>query len=131
MISEEVSRLWRGELPLRRTYWRYWFCVAFALGFLEGFLESLFPWLEAFEGPGQPGGGVIAIYLIAFLAYVGWSVFMIVPLWRSASRYDGRQIWAILAKLIAVSNAIGVAIFLFNFCRGFAQGFSQAIGQGG
>lgn len=129
-MPEELSRLWRGELPLRRTYWLYWFCVAFPLGFVRGFLESYYPWFEVFEGPGMPSGDVVALYFLAFLASWAWAAFMIVPLWRSASGYEGRQVWAILVRLVAISNAIGVVIFAYYFCRGFIEGFTQAISYG-
>ena len=127
-MTDEIYRLWKGELPLHRTYWLYWFCVAFPLGFVRGFLESYYPWLELFEGPGRPRDDALALYILAFLASWFWTAFMIVPLWRSASRYEGRQVWAILVKLVAISNAIGVAWFAIAFGGGFVEGFTQAMG---
>lgn len=126
-MPDELSRLWKGELPLRRTYWLYWFCVAFSLGFFRGVLEGVFPWLELYEGVGQPGGGVIALHVLAFLGMWGWAAFMIAPMWRSASRYEGRQVWPILVKLVVVSNEIGVAWHVVAFCIGFAEGYTRAV----
>lgn len=129
-MAETLYKLWRGEIPLRRTYWLYWFCVAFSLGFIRGFLEGYYPWLSEFDGPGQPGSGTVAFYLLTFLSLQAWSAFMVVPLWRSASRYEGRRLWAVLAKVVAVSNAIGVVIFAYSFWTGFSAAIAGPVGVG-
>lgn len=127
-MSETLYKLWRGEIPLRRTYWLYWFCVAFVLGFSRGFLEGYYPWLAEFDGPGCPGGGTVAFYVIVELGLRAWSAFMVVPLWRSASRYEGRRLWAVLAKIVAISNAIGVALFAYGFWVGFSGAIAGPVG---
>lgn len=116
----ELSKLWRGELSLRRTYWLYWFCVAFLLGFCRSFLEGRQGFLAV--------DSTFWFYWLLISVSYSWGAFMVVPLWRSASRYNGRRVWAALAKLLAISNATGAVWFAAAFWYGFVQGFLAAAG---
>ena len=46
----------------------------------------------------------------ALILNVAWSAFMIVPIWRSASKYEGPESFAVLAKIFVVLLAINVLI---------------------
>ena len=91
-----IKKLWRGEYSLLKTYWIFNVLIGnVALGNILSLIDPIKNAYVFFIGLG--------LYLLyMFLAIVG--------LWRSASLYDGNELWKILAK---VSVVIGVLFFLF------------------
>jgi hypothetical protein len=58
---------------------------------------------------------------ITYGLFVVWCGFMIVPIWRSANKYRGKRVWAILAKFHAIWLAmffIGVLVTVFLLAFG-------------
>ena len=84
-IKALLNDLWNGDVSLARTFWLYYFVglllvriVAIAIG---------------------PAGAVLIL---------GWTGFMVLPIWRSADKYSGNTLFALLAKIAAVVIALGV-----------------------
>ncbi len=94
-----LLRLFRGEVPLIRTFWTFFLSLPL-LGDLV-FTYLIFPMLEVDSAVGTAS---IFMWAAFMLVYVG---IMSVGVWRSASRYAGRPLWAMLAKLAAVFGAVG------------------------
>jgi len=89
-----VGDLWRGDVPLVLTYWMYGFVVgvAFAMAFFA--IDYLVTGLAEGFGP--------MFILGLMLVYFVYTAFINVAIWRSASKYRGRKLWAILAKIMVL-----------------------------
>lgn len=86
--SRSVRSLWRGDVPLRVTYWLYGVSGAFLLSLPFIFVEAYPP-----QFPVE-----IALFVYS-LPVLGYSVFVVVAIWRAATKYQGSVWWARLAKL--------------------------------
>ena len=78
-VGRFVRKLWRGDYGLARTFWGLWISVSIAAGLLLGSLS---------------GGEAALLGLLQF----GYTVVVLVGIWRAATRYEGLKIWSILAK---------------------------------
>jgi hypothetical protein len=90
-----IIRVWRGEAGLARTYW------------LFGGLLSVPLWI--WIGSVTPGTGAAVIAGAALGAYLTW---VNVGVWRASAQYDGRPIFASLARAAAALGfllAVGVS----------------------
>ena len=97
--SNIVVRLWRGDIPLVRTFWGFWFGGVVLLRAL------------IFAGYSVTRTSLITWYLLAvFVAYIGHQVLTLVAIWRSAGQYPGDAPWAALARTVVVLNVFGIAI---------------------
>jgi hypothetical protein len=97
-------RHWRGELTLADSLWRN----GFGGGLLLGIVEYVVADLVLSGGNFQLLPGLlICIMLVntAFLIWVGGGV------WRSANRYQGSRVWAILAQATII---LGGAVFVLR-----------------
>jgi len=108
-----IKKLFAGDVSLPVTYWVFGVLignVAFqiALTIIESnYLELTSSQVGAWS--------VMGFYWIA----VAYSIFMLVAIWRSAGKYQGRAIWAGLARVMVV---IGTLALIGNFIRGLEQG---------
>lgn len=91
-------RLFEGDIPLIKTYWIYFICVTNVLFRVAIASSSAMLYL------------LTAIYVL----------FISVAVWRSSNKYKGRNIWAILAKIIIVLNVIFSYFILFKCMFGRA-----------
>ncbi len=91
-----LARFWRGDVPLRLTYW--------VGGVIGGLLGTILASLAILSGS-------LLLQLLAFVLLAGHYIFMLVAIWRSAGKYTGNKIWAQLARLSLV----------LGFLRAFAS----------
>lgn len=89
-IKAIFEKLWKGDVPLIQTFWLYYFVGIILLRLVVGIIS---PFL-----------GIIII---------AWAAFMVIPIWRSASKYEGNNLFALLAKIAAVLITLGVLGSLF------------------
>lgn len=91
-----LGQLWRGEVALVKTYWIYGVLVSFLLNGavllisrnLVGITGA--PWL------------LLVFWAISIL----YTLFIAVAIWRSADKYPGQKVWAILAKVMVVLSVL-------------------------
>jgi hypothetical protein len=95
-----LAKFWRGQLPLAKTFWLGW-AVPVIGGNLFVSLTAL--WLMS-------NFGLVVFYaVVAFIIVYG--VAAVVPVWRSATAYDGRKILRYAARTVAaVASAIQVVV---------------------
>ena len=84
-IKATLKSLWEGDVPLVRTFWLYYFVGNLVLGMLAKAISPVF--------------GIVSIV---------WIGFLVMPIWRSADKYSGNNLFALLAKIAAVLIALGV-----------------------
>jgi FtsH-binding integral membrane protein len=83
-IKAKLNKLWNGDVPLVFTFWLWYVLGVFVLRLLAEQLGA--------------GLGILI---------VGWAGFMVLPIWRSADKYTGNSLFALLAKIAAVFIALG------------------------
>ncbi len=106
-----LLRLFRGEVSLYVTYWIYGSLVGLGLGVVQTAIEANYYDLVSTEV------GSLAIAGFYWLV-VAYTFFILVAIWRSAGKYDGRPVWATLARLAVVFGILGAA-------GGFFSGLAQ------
>ncbi len=100
-----LNILWRGEIPLGRTYWVF---GVFFFGLLTRPGYFIIPIVSGSANL-EPSASIVfgrMAYAIFVLAY---TVFISVAIWRSAGRFEGPPIWAVLARVMAVIGLIQAA----------------------
>jgi hypothetical protein len=101
-----VSRVWRGEITLWKTYWLgslflgalSTVCALVALFLAEGYVHHKF------------SSTTFLVLLIAFAAVEIWAWGLLLGgVWRSAGNYQGPAIWKILARIMVVIGVFNLA----------------------
>jgi hypothetical protein len=95
-MSGHVKDLWHGRIPLSRAFWEY----AIIYGSVAALITTLLS-LAAFAN-----GWPVALGLAIHFLTTPYNLFMIVAVWRSASRYQGAPVWAMLARGLIIVWAI-------------------------
>jgi len=84
-IKATLKKLWDGNVPLAHTFWLYYFVGVVILRLIASVI-----------------GPSLAIVIVA------WTGFMILPIWRSSDKYNGKPLFALLAKISAIVIALGL-----------------------
>jgi hypothetical protein len=98
-----VSKLFRGDVSLPITYWVFGVLIdnvgcQIALSIIESnYLKITSTQVGAWS--------VMGFYWLA----VGYSIFMLIAIWRSASKYQGRALWSGFARVAVVFGTIALA----------------------
>ncbi len=106
-----VVKLFKGDVSLPVTYWIFGSLVGVGFGIVQTAIELNYMDLLLTEG-GELGIAVFSWFVVAY------TLFIFVAIWRSAGKYDGKSIWATLARLGVVVGILGVA-------GGFVSGLAQ------
>ncbi len=97
-VTEEktnlVLDLWRGDVPLVKTYWLFGVVVGICFAITFAFIEY------QSEGLSEGFGPLFIIGLIVL--YFVYVAFINVAIWRSSNKYKGPKQWAILAKVMVI-----------------------------
>ena len=91
-MKQQIMRLWRGEIGLARTFWRY--------AVLYGLIANLAATALAFTVIASGGPAVLA--MVIFLLPIPYNVFAVVIVWRSAARHQGNARWADVARIAVI-----------------------------
>lgn len=96
---ELVVNIWKGKLPLWKVFWLYGLGGAVLFGFVDQVL-----------GSGMKQGAVSPLVALPVVAVmVSYFTIVFVGVWRSATNYAGKLVWAVLAKFVAVIKLMQVA----------------------
>ena len=96
MLMDHIRALWKGEIPLARTYWLYFVVI----GTLLELPLRIYPSRAAYYLPG------LSIYAPLFFPYFP---FIFVALWRAAVKYRGPIVWSLLARGAVVWSTLSIA----------------------
>ena len=94
-----IKALWTGEMPLAEAFWAYGIAVGSCVNLAATLLALA---LLTKEAPGY-------IAVLIFVIPIPYNVFMLVAVWRSAGNYQGREVWAILARAAIILWAIAAS----------------------
>lgn len=102
-----VVRLFRGDIPLPITYWVFFVLIGLGFRIINELIE-----LNNFEIMSTTAGelSVMGFYLFT----IGYSIFILIAIWRSAVKYKGRAIWGNLARVLIIVGALMLFIFIGN-----------------
>lgn len=91
-----ILRFWNGDVPLWKSYW------------LVGSLASIPIWFLI--------NLVYAFSLgLAFLTTVSFQIYLAVGIWRSSNKYEGSQVWSVLAKVGIIFGCTIGLLYVFAF----------------
>ena len=102
-----LLKLFRGEIKLLITFWT--FCISLPLLGNIIFTQLVFPHLDAASSVGT------ASMLLWGLLMMVYGIIASIGLWRSASRYAGPRVWAMLAKLGAVAGVCAAVVYALRW----------------
>jgi len=91
-----ISRLWRGDIPLWKSFWLFGVGGGALLG-----LPIFSAMLALTDVPDETTALVFVSALGVLLLYLIWAF---VGIWRAAKVYSGKPVWATLAKLAVVAE---------------------------
>ncbi len=96
-----IKELWRGNVPLSRTFWLFGFGVNLLFTIAFVYLNFQADLLTSKVGA--------IFYLLLLLFSLIYGPFILIAIWRSANKYQGLQRYAIAAKIMVI---IGWARYL-------------------
>lgn len=99
-MMDLIRDLWRGDVPLVKTYWLFGVLPGIFFNFAFAYIEyqsSVFPTVL---------GLIFVLGLVVFV--FTYSVFISLAIWRSANKYQGLQRYAILAKVAVILGVMGL-----------------------
>jgi len=114
--SSFMARLFRGDVSLLITYWVFGFLVAnvlFSLLLLA--IDSNYLQIASSEYG-------YWYLMVVYALIIGYTIFILVAIWRSANKYTGNPLWSGLAQ---VSVVLGVLGMVGNLVIGLNQGFDS------
>lgn len=91
MLPVFLSRLAKGEYGLVKTYWIY--------GILVGLIVNAIAFFV--------GNEYLNVIGAIMLTYGVYSIFCLIGIWSSASKWKGNKIWSALAKIISILGGFG------------------------
>ena len=104
--SSFISRLWKGDIPLVRTFWIFWVIPPIAFPFIQGLLTfTLGPLLGAL---------FLLIWFAFSLSFAVYQIICTKGLWSSATKYNGKKIWAIGAKLFVILGIVSSIYMIYE-----------------
>ena len=111
--SNFAARLFRGDISLPITYWVFFVLIGkFAFEIATKIIELNY--IDIIST--QTGEWSVMGFYWSTIAY---SIFMLIATWRSAGKYQGKAIWAGLARVAVV---FGTIAYIGSFIIGFQEG---------
>ena len=108
-----ITRLFRGDVSLPVSYWTFGVLIGnVAFQIILKIIELNYIGIISTQ---VGTWSVMGFYWLA----IGYSIFMLIAIWRSAGKYQGRVIWAGLARVVVV---VGTLVLISNFIIGLQQG---------
>ena len=86
-----IRDLWRGDVPLVKTFWIFGFSINLLFTVAVGYL--IYHPEVSETGIGR------TILLLLIVANMIYAPFILVAIWRSANKYEGLRRYAIAAKI--------------------------------
>jgi len=100
-----LRRLLNGDVGLAKTFWIF--------NILVNIIVSIGIWFAT------DANATIPFFVFVIFSVI-WTPIILISIWRAATKYAGNRVWAILAKVWVVMDAlvhvvnISVSIFAFS-----------------
>ena len=99
-IKHFLRALWHGQFPLARVFWLY----AVVYGSVANLIATIVTF--AALSAGVPGVVAAVIHMLP----LPYNIAVSIGVWRSADRYRGLPLWALLARLVVTLWAIAATL---------------------
>jgi len=107
---DSIKDLWRGDIPLKKTFWVYFVLVNGVIGVIYHYRnfhlidQRFYPTHKAIRelafyylsNPNTTFWGIAA--LLFGIVFVMYQFLIVTSIWRSANKYQGSSVWATHAK---------------------------------
>ena len=101
-----ITRLWRGEITLWKTFWLFGVGGGLVLG-----LPIFSAMLALTDVPDDITAMVFLAALGFLLVYLTW---VFVGIWRASNKYSGERIWVVLAKIAVVAGTFNIGLLMVS-----------------
>lgn len=98
-MIQVIKDLWRGDIPLWKTFWIYNMLVGLPILFLSRQMPD--------PDISMPSFTLFSVIFFSLVIFIYW-VTSRVSLWRAASKYKGRYLW----KTLALAHVIVSVLFM-------------------
>lgn len=105
-----LKKLWRGEYPLAVAFWFFYFAVNFAINAL--FYTNPRLLIALFGLDSERFFITVPLFLLLYFSYL---ILCLTGVWRSAARYEGRKLWAGLARIYTTLSALNTLRLTYDF----------------
>lgn len=128
-MTKKFGELWRGDIPLARTFWLYWIVIGVVIPTM---IVGIYTTEAMLTGASVSLSAAALWYAGITLIY---NLFMTVCVWRSSERYEGSRHWKYLARLgvfvpiidiFTGSHIMYITGYIINFPIGFVYGYIRA-----
>ena len=106
-----IKDLWRGNVPLSRTFWIFYFGVNLLLNISLLYL-NLTDLVTTKIG--------LVFFLLLLSVSVAYGPFILISVWRSANKYEGLQRYTIAAKFMVLFGWIRYLQLLLGWAKEFS-----------
>ena len=101
-----ITQLWRGEIPLWKTFWLFGVGGGLVLG-----LPIFSAMLALTDVPDDITAMVFLAALGFLLVYLTW---VFVGIGRASNKYSGERIWVVLAKIAVVAGTFNIVLLMVS-----------------
>ena len=101
-----ITQLWRGEIPLWKTFWLFGAGGGLAIG-----LPIFGAMLALTDVPDDTTASVFLAALGFLLVNLTW---VFVGIWRAANKYQGEKAWVVLAKIAVVAGTFNIVLLMVS-----------------
>lgn len=99
-----IRKLWRGDVSLVVTFWVWYIFLSLIVSVIH---DVVVLWLS-----GYPAIVLVVVVLLDLMILL-YLVFITVAVWRSATKYQGKYIWELLAKTLIAFGWARMILSLF------------------
>jgi hypothetical protein len=105
-----ISKLWKGDISLVKTFWLCWLLPAIAFPVLKSLLSLVL----------APILGILYLFVF-FILSIAFSIYQIIcvkGLWSSATKYEGKKIWSLASKVFII---FGLVLTVYSGYQKFTE----------
>ncbi len=100
-----LKKLWHGKYSLSKSFWLFGVVILFIVKMPDGIMKMMSPYALQ----------QALIFVIAYTLVVGaYQLIATVGIWKSASSYDGSEMWSLSAKAYCIISLIFLFLGILN-----------------
>ena len=103
---DTIRALWRGKIPLAKTFWLYGFCVNLLL------VATMNYFLIYNKKALSSSVAYISIWVLISFSII-YFPYIFISIWRSANKYQGLKLYAAAAKIVVILGSCRYLMEIF------------------
>ncbi len=106
-VTKYLIKLYKGDIPLYITFWIFGMLIGHLLMTLVNTVVNLYMYqIIVYE--------LQWLILLIFIILMLYNIFILIAIWRSSNKYQGKKSNRELAKLCIVFSIYGMVSILYN-----------------